>query len=151
MGKHIVGRESRKEGRERARIYSIIQCSSCGAKTYERKQRKIKEALQRACKTCRSKAVEDRAESDRTQREQDLALITSIKSIQRLLPRTNRRRTHGLSTGENQRTYKIWIGVTTPDHPPMPCMEDVGSRSVSVGVTFGTSSMIWALLHLVTP
>lgn len=111
MGKHIVGRESRKEGRERARIYSIIQCSSCGAKTYERKQRKIKEALQRACKTCRSKAVEDRAESDRTQREQDLALITSIKSIQRLLPRTNRRRTHGLSTGENQRTYKIWRGM----------------------------------------
>ena len=61
MGKHIVGRETRKEGRERARIYTVIECSTCGAKTYERKQRKIEEALKRLCKNCIAIAAVDRA------------------------------------------------------------------------------------------
>ena len=111
MGKHVIGRECRKEGRERDRIYTVIECDVCRSRTYERKQRKIQEALKRLCKNCIATAAVERAESERLQSEQVLALLTSIKSIQRLLPRTNRRRTHGLSTGENQRTYKIWRGM----------------------------------------
>jgi hypothetical protein len=118
MGKHIVGRENRKEGRERARIYTVIECDVCRTRTYERKQRKIEEALRRTCKTCRSKAVEARAESERLQREQDLALITAHRAIQKLIHRPNRRRTHGLSTGENRRTYGIWRGMVDRCYNP---------------------------------
>jgi hypothetical protein len=114
----MVGRESRKEGRERARIYTVIECDACRTRTYERKQRKIQEALKRLCKNCIATAAVERAEQERfqralvrTQREQDLALITAHRAIQKLIHRPNRRRTHGLSTGENQRTYKIWQGM----------------------------------------
>ena len=111
MGKHIVGRETRKEGRERARIYAVIECDVCRSRTYERKQRKIQEALKRLCRNCISIAKSEKDESEKHQRQCDAALIASIKSIHRLLPKRNRRRTHGLSTGENQRTYKIWQGM----------------------------------------
>lgn len=133
MGKHIVGRETRKEGRERARIYTILECSTCGAKTYERKQRKIEEALQRACKTCRSKAVADRAESERTQRQQDLALLTAHRSIQKLIHRPNRRRTHGLSTGDTRRTYGIWRGMMSRcGNTKDPSYQLYGGRGIKV-------------------
>jgi hypothetical protein len=133
MGKHIIGRECRKEGRERARIYTVIECSTCGAKTYERKQRKIEKALRRACKTCRSKAVEDRAESERLHKEQDLALVTAHRSIQKLIHRPNRRRTHGLSTGDNRRTYGIWKGMMSRCYNrKSPSFELYGGRGVRV-------------------
>lgn len=112
MGKHILGSEARKEGREKVHIYTVIECDVCRAKTYERKQRKIQEALKRLCKNCiATAAAVEWAEQERLQRQCDDALIASIKSIQRLLPKRDRRRTHGLSTGENQRTYKIWQGM----------------------------------------
>lgn len=108
MGKHIVGKETRKEGRERERIYTIIECSTCCSRTYERKQRKIEEALSRACKRCRSSDASKRAEQEKLQREQDLALVKSHRSIHKLIHRPSKRRTHGLSTS---RTYKIWRGM----------------------------------------
>ena len=82
MGKHIVGKETRKEGRERARIYTIIECDACRTRTYERKQRKIQEALKRLCKNCIATAAVERGEQERlqralvrTQREQDLGCV----------------------------------------------------------------------------
>jgi hypothetical protein len=133
MGKHIVGRETRKEGRERARIYTVIECDVCRTKTYERKQRKIQAALKRLCKNCMATAAVERAEQDKLQREQDLALIAAHKSIHCLLPKRNRRRTHGLSTCENRRTYGIWKGMMSRCYnSKSPSFELYGGRGVRV-------------------
>lgn len=133
MGKHIVGKETRKEGRERARIYTILECDTCGTKTYERKQRKIQEALKRLCRNCMATAAVERAQQERLQRQQDLALLTAHRLIQKLIHRPNRRRTHGLSTGENQRTYKIWRGMMDRCYnSKSPSFELYGGRGVRV-------------------
>ena len=61
--KTIVGKEYRKEGKDGERLYTVIQCCDCGAKTYERKQDKIKQALERGCKHCKHLASTEREEA----------------------------------------------------------------------------------------
>jgi hypothetical protein len=55
MSKRVIGQKHRKEGRERARLYTVIQCDDCGATTYERRADRIAAALERGCKSCSSK------------------------------------------------------------------------------------------------
>jgi hypothetical protein len=54
--KTIVGKEYRKEGKDGERLYTVIQCCDCGAKTYERKKDKIDKALNADCRSCQHKA-----------------------------------------------------------------------------------------------
>ena len=51
--KRLTGRKVyKKEGRDRERLHSEIECSECGAKTYERRSTRIKAALEKDCKNC---------------------------------------------------------------------------------------------------
>lgn len=52
--KHIIGKERRQEG-DRYRLFTVIQCDSCGRKTYERKAKKIQECLDAHCIHCKPK------------------------------------------------------------------------------------------------
>ena len=52
MTKQIKGKAYRKEGKERERLYTVIECLDCGALTYERKATKIAAALERGCRSC---------------------------------------------------------------------------------------------------
>ena len=51
--KRLIGKVHRKEGRDRERLYSVIECSECGAKTYERRSTRVQAALERDCKSCK--------------------------------------------------------------------------------------------------
>ena len=64
MTKHTIGKEYRKEGRERAHLYTVIQCDDCGATTYERRANRIEAALQRGCRFCSHKG-QSRVERER--------------------------------------------------------------------------------------
>ena len=50
--KVIKGQAYRKEGKERERLYTVIECLDCGATTYERKKDKVLAALNRGCRSC---------------------------------------------------------------------------------------------------
>lgn len=54
MSKYISGKEHRKEG-DRVRLFTVIECSSCHNRIYERKTERIKQALDRECIHCQSK------------------------------------------------------------------------------------------------
>lgn len=49
MGKRVVGKKYRLEGRQ-SRLFTIIECDACGKLTYERKD--IQAALNRKCRGC---------------------------------------------------------------------------------------------------
>ena len=50
--KSVIRKTYRKEGKAGERLYSVIQCDQCGALTYERKAKKVEQALARKCKSC---------------------------------------------------------------------------------------------------
>lgn len=50
--KRVIRKVHRKEGRDRERLFSEIECSECGAKTYERRSTRVQAALERDCKSC---------------------------------------------------------------------------------------------------
>jgi hypothetical protein len=91
MGKHTIGKEIRKEGRERERIHTVIQCDVCGSKSYERKQRKIEEALSRQCRNCIANNTREKKAQQRLASDQDRALLESLRSIHRLIQRADKK------------------------------------------------------------
>jgi hypothetical protein len=130
MGKHTIGKEIRKEGRERERIYTVIQCDVCGTKSYERKQRKIEEALKRQCRNCIGNNTRDKKAQQRLTSGQDRALLEALRSIHRLLPKRDKRLSHGLS---GCRTYKIWKGMMDRCYNPKnPAFYLYGEKGVRV-------------------
>ena len=52
MTKHIAGKQYRKEGKQRERLYTVIECDHCGHKTYARRSGRIQKALESRCKAC---------------------------------------------------------------------------------------------------
>ena len=50
--KKVVGVQHRKEG-VRERLFQVIECQDCGAKTYERRSNRVAEALDRECLFCK--------------------------------------------------------------------------------------------------
>ena len=93
--KTITGKVHRKEGKERERLYTEITCSECGAKTYERKKDKIEQALKRECNSCRGIAARERDTQRKLQFDQDTALLTSLRSIHKLIRKPDKRIKHG--------------------------------------------------------
>lgn len=107
----------RKEGKQGNRLFTEIICDNCGAVTYERKPKKIQEALERDCMTCKGIAskerLEARREASRHQSECDRALLAAHRDLLKLHNKLkpNKRISHGLCRGETKRTYKIWVGM----------------------------------------
>lgn len=133
MGKCIVGTIRRKEGVRNGRIYTVIQCDQCGTKTYARKQRKIEEALARLCRNCIGVSAAESREAQQLGSIQDKALIEAHRSIVRLMPKVNRRKTHGLSTGVSRRTYNAWRQMMDRcNNPKSPHYENYGKRGIRV-------------------
>jgi hypothetical protein len=130
MGKHAIGKEIRKEGRERERIHTVIQCDVGGAKSYERKQRKIEQALSRQCRNCIANNTREKKAQQRLTSDQDRALLEALRSIHRLIRRTDRRVRHGLS---GDRTYKIWREMLDRCYNPKnPAFYLYGEKGVRV-------------------
>jgi hypothetical protein len=71
MSKRIIGKKHRKEGRERARLYTVIQCDDCGATTYERRADRIAASLERGCRSCKGIASTEQQRRLQAERRQD--------------------------------------------------------------------------------
>jgi hypothetical protein len=144
MGKHTISKEIRKEGREREHIYTVIQCDVCGSKSYERKQRKIEEVLSRQCRNCIANNARESQVQQRLTSDQDRALLEALRSIHRLVPKNDKRMTHGLS---GCRTYKIWRGMMhrcyNPKNPAFIFMEEWVFVFVNGGMTSETLLKTW--------
>ena len=50
--KHIIGKKYRKEGRDRERLFTVIQCDQCNDITYQRLSNRVAEALEKPCRYC---------------------------------------------------------------------------------------------------
>ena len=59
--KTIIGTCHRKEGKDRERLFTAIQCSECGHVIYERRSGRIQAALERDCQHCRPCKSDKRA------------------------------------------------------------------------------------------
>ena len=113
MAKEIVGRMHRREGRVE-RLYTVLECTDCGHKTYERKAKRIEKALQAGCSNCIILNAKERSDSASLQRQQDKALIDAFRSLRQLhlkITKVDTRITHGLCRGDSLRTYRIWINM----------------------------------------
>ena len=58
MSKRIVGVKHRREG-ARERLFKVIECDKCGVITYERRTKRITEALERGCKFCTTERIDN--------------------------------------------------------------------------------------------
>jgi len=130
--KTIVGKEYRKEGKDGERLYTVIQCCDCGAKTYERKQDKIKQALERGCNHCKHLASTEREEQRRIQFQQDSALLAMLRSIQRLIPKPDKRIKHGCNLLD-RRTANIYRNMVDRCYNPRAASyEHYGGHGITV-------------------
>ena len=128
MTKHTIGKEYRKEGRERARLYTVIKCDICGATTYERRTHRVKTALQSSCKNCKSL----RAKQRDLQHQQDRALLAAHSSILRLRPKLDKRLKHGCYSLD-ARTANIYTCMLARCYNPNTAnYEHYGGRGITV-------------------
>ena len=74
MTKRIVGKVNRREGSE-TRLYTVIQCDICGKKIFERRAKRIQQALASDCMGCKTINRIEREEQSKLQSQQDLALM----------------------------------------------------------------------------
>lgn len=130
--KKVVGKVHRKEGKEE-RLYSKIVCKDCGAITYERRQNRVNSALASECRSCKLILASEKEETRRIVRLQDKALIDAHRAIKNLIPKVDRRITHGLSTGINRRTYNVWNGMMSRCYVSTTnAFEHYGGRGICV-------------------
>ena len=111
--KKVIGTTIRREGSYGERRFQVIECQDCGAITYQRRQSRVEAALSRDCQSCKEIQAKAREGALQLRREQDKALIDAHRAILKLQKRLqpNKCLIHGLSTGDNRRTYKIWQGM----------------------------------------
>jgi len=132
MSKRIIGKKHRKEGRERARLYTVIQCDDCGATTYERRSDRIAAALERDCVSCKGLQATARAEDRKIQSQQDKALLDAHRCILRLLPKIDKRVKHGCCSLDSRTAY-IYYGMIARCYKPNTAgYEHYGGRGITV-------------------
>lgn len=132
MSKRVIGKEYRKEGRERERLYTVIQCDDCGATTYERKAKKIQEALERDCMSCKGLQAAARAEERKLQSQQDQALLDAHRSILYLIPKIDKRVKHGCYSTHRRTAHIYKCMVARCYNPNTAAYEHYGGRGITV-------------------
>lgn len=133
--KKVIGSAYRKEGRLGERLNQVIQCQECGAKTYERKAKKIEQCLAAPCRNCKSIASANRKEARQHQSLCDQALLAAHRSVNKLFKRLkpDTRVKHGLCRGDTKRTYRIWVGMMRRCYNPKEAAYELyGGRGVVV-------------------
>ena len=133
MTKRIVGKVNRREGSE-SRLFTVIECDCCGKKIFERRAKRIQQALASDCMGCKTIKRIAREEQSKLQSQQDLALMHAWWSIKRLLPKPpNARVKHGYCRGDTKRTYDIYMGMLDRcNNPNADCYKHYGGRGIKV-------------------
>jgi hypothetical protein len=133
--KRVVGHKHDWEG-DRMRKFSVIECSECGAQTFERRSGRVQRALKLDCRSCerihQREARENKDPFENLDYDCGVALLRSLQNIKKLNSwlREDQRWKHGLYLRPE---YKAWHNMVSRCYnPQFAHYADYGGRGITV-------------------